>query len=50
MKKTAMTINITSMNEVRMNTRKVWLIKPFDRVQTSKKVYNRKDKSWKKDI
>lgn len=50
MKKTTMTINIIGMNEARLSTRKTWLIKPFSRVKPSSKIYNRRDKSWKKDI
>lgn len=48
MKKTSITID--SISKMQLNTRKVWLIKPYDRVVASKKIYNRKDKSWKNEI
>ena len=50
MKKTNMTISIIGMNEARLNARKTWLIKPFSRVKQSDKIYNRRDKSWRKEI
>lgn len=46
-----MKIKVTSANEIALSVRRDWgNVNPCQRVFKSKKAYNRKDKSWKKDF
>jgi hypothetical protein len=45
-----MKINVKSANEIAISIRRNWgELNPCTRVYKSKKHYNRKDKSWKKE-
>lgn len=42
---------IITLDEIHLGTRKTWgQLKPYSRTFKSKKDYNRRDKSWKKDM
>ena len=42
---------LPSINEIAMNSRRTWgEFKPIQKTFKTKKDYNRKDKSWKKDF